>query len=399
MGRYVVREAEEYYDMNECDARGYPVKKIRYTGVEYETTVNPDGDYVEMGPDGWEIHTLIGGRKPQNVYKQTRYDKDVERRGMFLYKKGSKKSILIECPYKDVKEAIIPDTVKTIERFAFDECFDLETIVIPPSVEKIASEAFVGTAGRGQYYRSVTITFTNEVKRIASKLIPDNTSKLGSAYTWHYLMDDVVIPDSVTEIEENAFSNMRLLDVRMSNSIEKMGTGVFTNSSVYTLTISESVWMHFRNDLLDGVKNIGFVEDGKKLLYYGWDKSPFERWDINRYTDIGKGVFANFKFEKEKLVIPSSIHSIGEQAFMGCTTLVSVQLPDTITYIGDEAFKDCENLSELNIPMAVPWLAKNTFEGCINLKLVLISRKLYKRSRWKFPETTEFLFYEDIHSE
>lgn len=59
MGRYVVREAEEYYDMNECDAHGYPIKKIRYTGEEYETTVDPGGDYVESGPDGWEIHTVI----------------------------------------------------------------------------------------------------------------------------------------------------------------------------------------------------------------------------------------------------------------------------------------------------------------------------------------------------
>jgi hypothetical protein len=59
MGIYVVREAEEYYDMDACDARGNPVKRIRYTGVEYETTVDPDGDYVEMGPNGWEIHTVI----------------------------------------------------------------------------------------------------------------------------------------------------------------------------------------------------------------------------------------------------------------------------------------------------------------------------------------------------
>jgi len=59
MGRYVVREAEEYYDMDDCDARGYPKKKIRYTGEEYETTVDPNGEYVESGPDGWEIHTVI----------------------------------------------------------------------------------------------------------------------------------------------------------------------------------------------------------------------------------------------------------------------------------------------------------------------------------------------------
>ena len=59
MGRYIVRVAEEYYDMNECDSHGNPVKKIRYTGEEYETTVNPDGDHVECGPNGWEIHTVI----------------------------------------------------------------------------------------------------------------------------------------------------------------------------------------------------------------------------------------------------------------------------------------------------------------------------------------------------
>ncbi len=75
MGRYVVREAEEYYDMNECDARGYPVKKIRYTGVEYETTVDPEGDYVESGPDGWEIHTVIVQKEvqapPLTLYKNS----------------------------------------------------------------------------------------------------------------------------------------------------------------------------------------------------------------------------------------------------------------------------------------------------------------------------------------
>lgn len=81
MGRYVVRVAEEYYDMDECDARGYPVKKIRYTGEEYETTVDPNGDYVEYGPDGWETHTVIGGGRPKTTYRQTCHDKDVELRG------------------------------------------------------------------------------------------------------------------------------------------------------------------------------------------------------------------------------------------------------------------------------------------------------------------------------
>ena len=64
MGRYIVRVAEVYYDMDsgQCDARGYPIREIRYTGEEYETSVDPGGDFVEYGPDGTELHTVIKWR-------------------------------------------------------------------------------------------------------------------------------------------------------------------------------------------------------------------------------------------------------------------------------------------------------------------------------------------------
>lgn len=60
MGRYVVREAEEYFDWDDCDSHGNPKKKIRYTGVEYETTVEPEDSHdVHMLGNDWEEHTVI----------------------------------------------------------------------------------------------------------------------------------------------------------------------------------------------------------------------------------------------------------------------------------------------------------------------------------------------------
>ena len=78
---------------------------------------------------------------------------------------------------------------------------------------------------------------------------------------------------------------------------------------------------------------------------------------------------------------------------MGCTLLVSVEIPESVTYLGDEAFKDCTNLEKVTIYANIPWIGINTFEGCSRLKTVMMSRKLYKKSKWKFPKTTEFLLF------
>ena len=410
MGRYIARVAEEYYDMDDCDARGYPIKKIRYTGEEYETTVDPDGDSVEAGPDGWETHTVIRGSK--NPYEPREYNpKEVELRGDFLYKKGSNKTILIGCPYEFVMDAEIPNTVKRIEKFAFDECFGLQTIVIPSSVEEISSEAFMVHKYGGGSYHAVTLTFANDVKTIPGGLIPSNRA---TQATQIHIYHKIVIPDSVTKIEENAFKNIYLSAITLPDSIEEIAEGAFRDCIISEVNISETCWMRFKEFMLEGCKRISTVKSGTKLLYFN---EPFF-YSLNKYSEIGDEAFYHaeiMKAEKmmeelngysieyrekkikkrSELTIPSSIQSIGKCAFMGCTVLVRVELPESLTYLGDEAFKDCVNLEEINIPKSLPWVGKNTFAGCSNLKRVFLSRKLYKNSKWKFPETTEFLFYDD----
>ena len=63
MGRYIVRIAEKYFDMDDCDARGYPKEKYRYTGEEYETNSEPEDSLsCSVASDGYtEIHTVISG--------------------------------------------------------------------------------------------------------------------------------------------------------------------------------------------------------------------------------------------------------------------------------------------------------------------------------------------------
>ena len=64
-------------------------------------------------------------------------------------------------------------------------------------------------------------------------------------------------------------------------------------------------------------------------------------------------IVTGYLVEDATLTVPAEVHGlpvveIGEEAFMGNTNLVSIDLPDTITVIHTGAFKNCSNLKYMN---------------------------------------------------
>jgi hypothetical protein len=49
-------------------------------------------------------------------------------------------------------------------------------------------------------------------------------------------------------------------------------------------------------------------------------------------------------------IIPSSVTSIGERAFMDCKSLTFIAIPSSVTSIGDSAFWCCKNLTSITLP-------------------------------------------------
>ena len=63
------------------------------------------------------------------------------------------------------------------------------------------------------------------------------------------------------------------------------------------------------------------------------------------------------------LVIPDSVTSIGDGAFLGCTGLTSITIPNRVTSIGDDAFYGCSRLTNITIPDSVTNIGMSAFDN------------------------------------
>ena len=64
------------------------------------------------------------------------------------------------------------------------------------------------------------------------------------------------------------------------------------------------------------------------------------------------------------IVIPSTVRTIGDNAFQRCEDLAEISTPDGVTTIGNKAFMDCSSLKEITLPASVKEIGESAFENC-----------------------------------
>ena len=171
-------------------------------------------------------------------------------------------------------------------------------------------------------------------------------------------LSNIVIPDSVTDIGEGAFSDCRSLsNIVIPDSVTDIGKSAFSGcSSLSNIVIPDSV-----------------TDIGDDAFFHCSSLSNIVIPDS--VTDIGEGAFL-YCSSLSNIVIPNSVTDIGDYAFSYCSSLSNIVIPDSVTDIGNFAFSRCCSLSEIVIPSSVTSIGNRAFSRCSSLKYISIPKSV-----------------------
>jgi hypothetical protein len=200
---------------------------------------------------------------------------------------------------EEVKDLVIPNSVKSIGDNAFYDCDGLTSVTIGNGVTSIGSNAFSDCDG----------------------------------------LTSVIIPNSVERIGGSAFYDCDgLTSVTVGNSVKSIGNGTFSYCSSLSSIVVEK-----RNTVYDSRNNCNaIIETATNTLHFGCKTTIIP----NSVESIGD--YAFFGCSGLKLItIGNSIMNIGYCAFYGCSGLKSVTFGSKVKSIEKDAFKKCSTLKDV----------------------------------------------------
>ena len=169
-------------------------------------------------------------------------------------------------------------------------------------------------------------------------------------------LTNINIPNSVTTIGYSVFAYCdSLTSINIPNSVTTIGDWAFRAcKSLTSITIPNSVVIIIGNP------------------FYGWhgilnNESKAFIYEDHVLFNKNKTTLIAYRAKETNYTIPNSVTTIGEGAFSGCKSLISINIPNSVTTIGENAFGWCESLTNINIPNSVTTIGEKAFGWCESL--------------------------------
>ena len=267
------------------------------------------------------------------------------------------------------------------------DCFrrkkTLTSIVFPDVLKSIGSNAFAGSGLKGSLNIPEGVVeigkwaFTNN-DFTGILTLPSTLKKIGvSAFSECCFICPLNLPDGIEEIESGCFYNCRYLygKLILPSHLKTMGSCAFSGCTGFKgdLVIPKSLTV---------IPGLAFYEcglGGRLQLHDGItaiEKCAFTRngfigeLELPKSLTILEGGNFDGNYFSGSFKIPKGLLSISVSAFAYCAFTGEAEIPEGILSIGEGAFYNNENLQKIILPSSLELIDDQAFGYCKSLRVI-----------------------------
>ena len=246
-----------------------------------------------------------------------------------------------------LKSIDIPSSVTELGAYCFGNCTSLTSVNIPSSVTSIFGSFYGCSAIEAIVVDKDNTMYDSRNNCNAVIETATNTLILGCMNT--------VIPSSVTNLYDGSFNSCSsLASISIPSSVTSIGSSCFSGcSSLTAISIPSSV-TSIGSSCFSGCSSLASMTVDVENSVYD------SRENCNAIIETATNTMINGCMNT---VIPSSVTSLGDYCFDGCSSLIAIAIPNSVTNIGAYCFSGC-SFTKFTIPSTVTSLGNWCFASC-----------------------------------
>jgi hypothetical protein len=282
-------------------------------------------------------------------------------------------SAFIRC--YNLNNVVLPDSIGFIGENSFRSCTSLQNIVLSSSLVSMTNSLFFScTALRSIVIPSSIKTFSTTIFRNCNNLKtivfenPQTITSMDQTTFGGSTTGNPPIPGPATIVFYNTANAGAL-----PSFMRPVTGGVIwptTSTFIYnsepmkpTFVFSDGTSAYFNGTVINAASYTSLIPVGQTLtnVYIGEQVTEISDNAFDGQTSLATVDFPTV----------SSILTIGNSAFKGCSALSSITLPSNVPTFGTNMFMNCSNLVDCDLPTNLTTIPQDTFNGCSKLRTIV----------------------------
>ena len=253
----------------------------------------------------------------------------------------------------NIDALVFNDCAVNIGRYAFEYCSSIQSVDFGSQLRSLGNCVF-----RGNSTLDGTITIPSTCTSIASYVFQDCTN-----------IDRLVIENASMSIGAMAFYNCSAMtSVSLGTKLTSIDQSAFRGAGI-SGTVSIPNTCRFIGDYafhscanLTGITIGTNVQTIGTAAFYGCSNVTSLTMNSTALTTVGAEAFISLSKMAGSIAFPSTCTSIGQSAFNGCAALTRVTFAGS-TAIANLAFYNCSKITYINLGTRVTSIGQSAFRG------------------------------------